>query len=138
RFGEGYAYGLEIFFEKQIGRLTGFLGYTFSVTRRKFPNFNHPVGQNSQARFFPPKFDRSNDIKLVLSYTLNDRWSSSVSFNYATGQAYTMPLGRTAAIDFPTDSQPVDQLVVGKVNASRLPAYHRLDIGFTRKGTFFG
>src|SRR5699024_6884229 len=86
RFGAGYAYGLGIFFDKQIGRLTGFLGYTFSVTRRKFPNFNLPVGQNSQARFFPPKFDRSNDIKLVLSYTLNDRWSSSVSFNYATGQ----------------------------------------------------
>lgn len=138
RFGKGYAYGVEVFFEKKLGRLTGFLGYTFSVTRRKFPGFNHPIGQNTDARYFPPKYDRSHDIEFILNYELSNRWSSSLVFHYATGQAYTRVLGRTAAIDFPTNSQPVDQLIVGKVNASRLPAYHRLDIGFTRKGTLFG
>src|SRR5699024_4287004 len=59
-------------------------------------------------------------------------------FSYATGQAYTRPLGRTAAFNLPTTAFGKDQLVVGKVNASRLPPYHRLDISFRRKGTFFG
>lgn len=138
RFGTGYAYGTEIYFERRVGRLTGFAGYTFSVTRRKFPNFNEPLPANGPARFYPPKYDRTHDLKLVLEYKLNARWSTTAVFNYATGQAYTKPLGRTAAFDFPTSSTNLDQLIVGRVNASRLPPYNRLDLGFSRKGTFFG
>lgn len=141
RFGTGYAYGAEFLMEKQVGRFTGFLGYTISVTRRKFPNFNEPIGSN-EARFYPPKYDRSHDVNLVLDYQLSERWKATMVFNYATGQAYTKPLGRTVALDFPFSSSSgsgtvVDQLIVGKVNASRLPAYHRLDLSFSRSGTFF-
>ncbi|MEX2364198.1 MAG: TonB-dependent receptor, partial [Balneolaceae bacterium] len=32
RTGEGYAYGLEVFFEKQAGKLSGFIGYTLGNT----------------------------------------------------------------------------------------------------------
>lgn len=138
RFGTGYAYGLEFFFERQAGRLSGFLGYTFGITRRKFPNFNTPPQNPNDARFYPPKYDRTHDINLVLNYRLTRRWRATAVFNYATGQAYTKPLGRTVALDFPTSGQVLDQLVVGKVNASRLPAYHRLDLSFSRAGTFFG
>ncbi|HKK44067.1 MAG TPA: TonB-dependent receptor [Balneolaceae bacterium] len=138
RFGNGYAYGTEVYFERRIGRLTGFAGYTFSVTRRKFPNFNEPVLANGPARFYPPKYDRTHELNLVLEYKLSSRWSATAVFDYATGQAYTKPLGRTAAFDFPTSGTNLDQLIVGKVNASRLPPYSRLDLGFTRKGTFFG
>ncbi len=142
RFGTGYAYGAEFLFEKQLGRFTGFLGYTLSVTRRKFPNFNKPVN-GSQARFYPPKYDRTHDINLVLDYKLSNRWKTTLVFNYATGQAYTKPLGRALAVDSPFSTSgstgtAVDQLIVGKVNASRLPAYHRLDLSFSRAGTFLG
>ncbi|MDX1617444.1 MAG: TonB-dependent receptor [Balneolaceae bacterium] len=138
RFGNGYAYGIEYLFERRIGRLTGFMGYTFSVSRRKYPGFNTPIGDPDNARYFPPKYDRQHDLNLVLNYQLSGRWRATAVFNYATGQAFTRPLGRTAAVDFPTSSQPLEVLVIGKVNASRLPAYHRLDIGFSRTGTFFG
>ncbi|WP_246043109.1 TonB-dependent receptor [Fodinibius saliphilus] len=138
RFGKGYAYGAELFFDRRVGRLTGFLGYTFSLTRRKFPNFNEPLSANGNPRFYPPKFDRIHDLTLVLEYKFNNRWSATTSFNYSTGQAYTKPLGRTAAFDFPTSGTSLNQLVVGRVNASRLPDYNRLDISFSRKGTFFG
>ncbi|MDZ7690738.1 MAG: TonB-dependent receptor [Balneolaceae bacterium] len=138
RFGKGHAYGTELMFERRAGRLTGFLGYTFSVSRRKYPGFNTPIGQPQNARFFPPKYDRKHDINLVMNYQLSQRWDVSAVFNYSTGQAYTKPLGRTQAIDFPTESQPLDALIIGKVNASRLPAYHRLDVGFNRSGSFFG
>lgn len=142
RFGTGYAYGAEFLFEKQLGRFTGFLGYTLSVTRRKFPNFNEPI-DGSRARFYPPKYDRSHDINLVLDYKLSRRWKTTVVFNYATGQAYTKPLGRALAVDSPFSTSgstgtAVDQLIIGKVNASRLPAYHRLDLSFIRAGTFLG
>jgi len=138
RFGKGYAYGAELFFERKVGQLTGFLGYTFGVTRRKFPDFNEPILSNNPTRFYPPKYDRSHDLNIVLEYKFSDRWSTTASFNFATGQAYTKPLGRAISFDFPTSSTVLDQLIVGRVNASRLPNYNRLDISVSRKGTFFG
>ncbi len=138
RFGTGYAYGAEAIFERQVGRLTGFLGYTFSVSRRKYPGFNYPIGQPNNPRYFPPKHDRKHDINLIINYRLNERWKASAVFKYASGQAYTKPLGRAASLDFPTQSQDMVYMTIGKVNASRLPSYHRLDIGFTRSGSFFG
>lgn len=131
RFGKGYATGFEVFLEKTRGRLYGFIGYTWGLTRRNFDGFN-------ENRFYPPKYDRTHDINIVSNYRLNDRWTASAVFNYATGQAYTEPLGRSELNSNPFDGTIVDAIIVGRVNASRLPAYHRFDIGFTREGTFFG
>lgn len=130
RFGSGYAYGIEFTLSKSVGRLNGYLGYTFSVTRRKFPNFNLD-------RFYPPKYDRENDIKLILNYQLSQQWKVTSVFDYATGQAYTRPLGRTV-VNTPFNVNGDQVFTVGRVNASRLPAYNRLDFGFSRTGTFFG
>lgn len=129
RFGRGYAYGTELVLEKSSGRLNGFIGYTWSVTRRKFFGFNND-------NFYPPKYDRTHDVNLVLNYRLSRRWRSTAVFNYATGQAYTEALGRTE-IGNPFGSNPYRPIIAGKVNASRLPDYHRLDLGFTREGKFF-
>ena len=131
RFGEGYAAGFEIFLEKTHGRFFGFIGYTWGMTRRKFSGFN-------EDRYYPPKYDRTHDVNIVANYRLSTRWSASAVFNYATGQAYTEPLGRTALQSNPFDGSVIDAIVVGRVNASRLPSYHRFDISFTRKGSFFG
>ena len=138
RFGEGFAYGVELFFERQIGNLTGFLGYTYGVTRRKFPGFNQQLVNNgSQARFYPPKFDRTHDLNITASYPLSENWTASAVFSYATGQAYTEPLGRTQISGIPWDTSVRNVFTVGNLNASRLPSYHRLDLSFSRKGTFF-
>jgi len=138
RFGEGYAYGVELFLEKQTGSLTGFVGYTYGITRRKFPGFNAPILDDpTRARFYPPKYDRTHDVNVVTSYRLSDRWSANAVFNYATGQAYTKPLGRTQFSNVPWDNASRNVFVVGNVNASRLPSYHRLDLSLSRKGRFF-
>lgn len=138
RFGDGYAYGVEVFFEKQVGRFTGFMGYTYGVTRRKFPGFNAPVLDDpTQARFYPPKYDRTHDLNISGSLQLSSRWDMTAVFSYATGQAYTEPLGRTKFSNLPWDNSERDAFIVGKVNASRLPSYHRLDLSFSRQGEFF-
>ncbi len=138
RFGEGYAYGTELFFEKQAGSFKGFVGYTFGITRRKFPGFNTELPDNpAQGRFYPPKYDRTHDVNIVSSYQLSQRWSVSAVFSYATGQAYTEPLGRTQFDGIPWGGLERNVFTVGRVNASRLPSYHRLDLSFARKGRFF-
>src|SRR6056297_467190 len=139
RFGEGFAYGAELFFEKQVGRLTGFIGYTFGITRRKYPDFNTDITSlNPVARFYPPKYDRLHDSNIVLNYRLSDRWSTSAVFSYGSGQAYTEPLGRTEFPGIPWSNMDREAFTVGRLNASRLPAYHRLDVAFSRAGNFFG
>lgn len=129
RFGRGFAYGTELVLEKSSGRFNGFIGYTWSITRREFDGFNNN-------NFYPPKYDRTHDINFVLNYRLSQKWRTTAVFNYATGQAYTRVLGRTQVSD-PFGSNPYEPVIVGKVNASRLPEYHRLDIGFTKEGKFF-
>lgn len=130
RFGSGFAYGAEILLQRTVGRLNGFIGYTWGTTRRKFPGFNDDG-------FYPPKYDRIHDLNIVLNYDLSSRWRATAVFNYATGQAYTEPLGQTV-IDNPFGTRSDVPLVVGRVNASRLPAYHRLDVSFSYFSTFFG
>src|SRR5690625_7012362 len=58
-------------------------------------------------------------------------------FSYATGQAYTKPLGRTQVTGLPWTTEPQDLFIVGNINSSRLPSYHRLDLSLSREGTFF-
>ncbi|MEX0994095.1 MAG: TonB-dependent receptor [Balneolaceae bacterium] len=138
RFGDGYAYGFELFLERQTGRLTGYIGYTYAVTRRKFPGFNQDILEDqAQARFYPPKYDRKHDINLVLQFDLSERWQLTSVFNYATGQAYTKPSGRTRLVSVPWDNRIRDTFIIERLNAARLPAYHRLDLGISRSGTFF-
>ncbi|MCH8549573.1 MAG: TonB-dependent receptor [Balneolaceae bacterium] len=138
RFGEGFAYGVELFLEKQRGRLSGFVGYTYGITRRKFPGFNADIPDSpGQGRFYPPKYDRTHDMNVVADYRFSSRWSMAAVFSYATGQAYTRPLGRTQFNNVPWGNSIRDVFTVGNVNASRLPSYHRLDLSFSRKGRFF-
>lgn len=99
RIGEGYAYGTEIMFEKRTGRLNGYIGYTLGSTWRKWPNFNVPLNSEDQSgRFYPPKYDRRQDVKLILNYNLSRKWKLTAGWVYGTGQAYTYATGALCCI----------------------------------------
>lgn len=131
RFGEGFAFGVEALIERARGTINGFIGYTYGHTWRRFPDFN-------QNRYFPPRYDRRHDITALINYEISDRWFVSSTFSYQTGQAYTKPTGRTGLVNSPFQNTRTNTLIVGRVNASRMPAYHRLDLSATRRGDFFG
>ncbi|NNE45062.1 MAG: TonB-dependent receptor [Rhodothermales bacterium] len=132
RFGQGYAYGAEVFVEKRSGRLNGYVGYTFGITRRRFPDFPDP----GQFDYYPPKYDRTHDVNAVATYRLSKRWSLTGVWSMATGQAYTRPRTQYRIIDNPLGSQ-VKNALVSPFNADRLPSYQRLDIGASLFGRFF-
>ncbi|MEX0820974.1 MAG: TonB-dependent receptor, partial [Rhodothermales bacterium] len=130
RFGEGDAYGLETIVQRSEGRLNGFVAYTLGKTRRRFPNVNNFA-------YYTPKYDRTHDLKTVLNYDLSPAWRASAVWTYATGQAYTEPLGQYRLVDQPFGADSWNVLVT-EYNNERLPAYHRLDLGVSRRGTWFG
>jgi len=136
RFGEGYAMGVEVQLEGQIGRVNGLLGYTLATTRRRFPDFPRPAPDDFT--FYPPKYDRLNDLNLVLNYDLSRAWRFTSVFTYGTGQAYTEVYARVRLPNDPFSSPRLPtEAFQTEYNASRLPAYHRLDMGFQRRGRFW-
>ena len=65
-YGDGYSYGAEFFVKKVVGKVNGWVGYTWSRTNRKFPDI-------SNGKEFPSRWDRRHDLSVVISYDVNKR-----------------------------------------------------------------
>jgi hypothetical protein len=115
--GDGYSYGIEFFLKKKVGDLTGWIGYTWSKTERRFEDI-------MDNQYFPAKYDRRHDLSVVASYELNEHWSFGASFVYATGNTITLPTSwylHNGNVQYEFEDR----------NASRMPDYHRLDLSAT-------
>ena len=129
--GTGYATGVELFARRDIGAVTGWIGYTLGWTRREFPELNN-------GKAFPPKYDRRNDISAVGEYR-HGKWRFASAFVYATGQAFTPVASRYTIRDPATGVTPADiQLIQGERNSARLLPYNRLDVSVARDFSLFG
>lgn len=116
-FGNGNSYGAEFFVKKRTGRLTGWIGYTWSKTMREFPDIDDGVA-------FPAKYDRRHDLSITLNYLLNEKWTFATIFVYATGNTTTLPAAR-----YMLDGEIVSEY--GTRNSYRMEPYHRLDLSVT-------
>jgi hypothetical protein len=116
-YGDGRAYGLELFLKKRFGNFNGWVGYTLSRTERQFNDING-------GSWFPSKQDRTHDISLVGIYKASKRWTFSSTFVYNTGNAVTYPNGK-----YQIKGKTV--FYYSERNADRLPDYHRLDLAAT-------
>ncbi|RTL47564.1 MAG: TonB-dependent receptor [Sphingobacteriales bacterium] len=116
-YGVGRAYGIELFAKKNIGKLTGWIGYTLSRTERKFAGINN-------GNYFPARQDQTHAITMVGIYRLNQRWTLSANWVYNTGNAVTFPSGK-----YRVNNQTT--FLYTERNGYRMPAYHRLDIAAT-------
>jgi len=119
-YGSGRAYGLELFLKKKYGKFNGWIGYTLSRTELKFADINN-------GNYFPATQDRTNDLSVVGIYQLNEQWSFSSDFVYATGNAVTFPTGKYEIGGLTTFSY-------SERNGYRMPSSNRLDIGATLEG----
>lgn len=116
-YGKGWAYGAEFFLKKKEGKLTGWVGYTWSRTLRQFDAIN-----NGNA--YPAKQDEIHDISIVGIFQASKRWTLSSTWVFNTGDAVTFPSGiyrlQGRAVPLYTDR-----------NGYRMPNYHRLDFSAT-------
>ncbi|WP_288883942.1 TonB-dependent receptor [Pedobacter panaciterrae] len=119
-FGDGRAYGIELFLKKRFGKFNGWIGYTWSRTQRQFDAIN-------DGKWFYAKQDRTHDLSLVGIYKAGSRWTFSSVFVYNTGNAVTYPSGKYQ-INGRTAFYYTEK------NGYRTPAYHRLDISATLEG----
>jgi CarboxypepD_reg-like domain/TonB-dependent Receptor Plug Domain len=117
-FGEGRAYGLELFLKKKYGKFNGWIGYTLSRTERK-------INGISDFNWYPARQDATHDISIVGIYDISKKWSVSATWVYNTGSAVTFPSGKYT-INGNTEFYYTER------NGYRMPDYHRLDLGATR------
>ena len=123
--GSGTSYGTEFLIQKKTGRLTGWIGYTWSKTTRQFDELN--FGEE-----FPYKYDRRHDLSVVSVYQINDRISVSGTWVYGTGNAISLPESQFQTFD-PNFNRFFYQGLeyYPSRNNYRMRDYHRLDLGIS-------
>lgn len=116
-FGQGEAYGLELFLRKTKGRLNGWVSYTLGKSQRQFDQIN-------EGRWFNARQDRTHDLSVVGLFKLTEKWILGANFVYYTGNAITFPSGKYT-VDEKTMYYYTER------NGYRMPDYHRLDLSAT-------
>lgn len=131
--GKGWSYGLEFLLQKNKGRTTGWVSYTWSKSIEKF---NRP-GQiiNTGLSFYAPH-DCRHSATLNMTHKLNDHFDFSATFAYHTGRyrtLYNLHYTFNPDRDF-NDIEDWDTYtlnVAHKRNNIKINDYHKLDIVFT-------
>ena len=125
--GKGWAYGVEFMINKNIGKTTGWLAYTWSHSWRQFDGI-------SLNKKFPYKYDRIHNISLVAMHKFNDRIDITGTWVFSTGTAvslstekYISNFALEAAGDREINKSHIQEYE--QRNNYRMPNYHRLDIG---------
>ena len=137
--GKGWSYGVEFMVKKKVGRLTGWVNYTWAKSERLFDdiNFGEP---------FPFRFDRRNDLAIAGVYQINEKIDFGLTWVFGTGYPVTMMTAKYASYflsAFNGKSVPSGTFVSVNYypyrNNYRMPAFHHLDVNFNfHKKTKYG
>jgi len=127
--GEGLAYGLDVYLRNRIGGFEGWLGYSYGDTRRRIQGYNY-------GREYYPVYDRRHQVVVMQEYRVRAKWRFNMNFRYGSGQPTTLGTGRYRVRDI--TGREYDAILPGELNAYRLPAYHRLDVGITYDTELWG
>jgi len=120
---DGYSYGLELYVRKNVGRLNGWVSYTYSRTMRQTNN-SFPDEVINAKKYYPSVYDRPHDLSTVLNYHISRRWRFSGNFVLSSGRPITLPEQK---YDF--DGRQV--VYYSDRNKYRMPPYHRMDVSIT-------
>lgn len=81
--GKGRAYGVEFLLRKQTGNTTGWIGYTWFKSLRKYDRKGKEI---SNGKEFYAGNDRRNNLNIVASHTFDKHWTLSATWTYQTGR----------------------------------------------------
>ncbi|MBR4756783.1 MAG: TonB-dependent receptor, partial [Bacteroidales bacterium] len=119
---KGKAYGIEFMARKSIGKLNGWMSYTYSRTFLKEMEYRGITTIN-QGNWYRASYDMPHDFKLVGNYAFTARYSISANLDYSTGRPVTVPTGYYYY-------GGGYRLAFSERNCYRIPDYFRLDLAF--------
>jgi len=115
--GSGYATGLEFLLQKKFGKLTGWISYTLGEAKNKIEIYGDD--------YYPAAQDVRHELKIIGMYEYRNL-TFSATWLFASGRPYTAPDG--AYVIQLLNGNEQTYIDFSAKNASRLPAYHRLDV----------
>ncbi|MFA6769858.1 MAG: TonB-dependent receptor [Bacteroidales bacterium] len=116
---EGRAYGIEFLAKKPLGKLNGWVSYTYSRTQLKESGQKESYNING-GDWYSASYDKPHDLKIIGNYKFTQRLSLSVNVDYSTGRPVTVPISKY----FYGDGY---RLYYSDRNAYRIPDYFRMD-----------
>ncbi len=124
--GEARAYGLEVYFKKNVGKLTGWLSYTLSRTERRVPGVEEGDPGINGGAYYPSTYDRPHDLSVTGMYEHSKKWTFGANFIYQTGRPTTYMKGY-----YIMNNTFIPHYE--SRNSERMPAYHRMDLSATMR-----
>ena len=137
--GRGWAYGVEFLAQKKTGKLTGWVGYTWSRTMRQFDREGNIINLGKP---FPAKYDRRHDLSITLAWEVSRKIDLAATFIYGTGLCGSLALQKLSVVpgySYQTDMYYFDTVTADYLdgrNNYRMPSYQRLDLGINFNRTF--
>jgi hypothetical protein len=144
--GDGISYGADLMIRRESGAVKGWVALSYLRAERTFPDVLSAVDEKPDVTY-PPVFDRRVDLDFVLTYPAPWGWTGGLRWNFGSGTPFTRALGsyeyyspRTvgggglswAGADEEDSTAGAYGVVLEDRNASRYPAYHRLDASFRK------
>lgn len=151
--GEGRAFGVELLAQKEVGKTTGWLSYTWNKAENRFNREGMTI---MNGEWFAPSFNSRNNISLSITHKFNKNLEASAVFNYYSGKYLTIvdlkirdysldiysdhwEYGYNSIPYYFFDSPSAVNNYSTKRNNYKTPDYHRLDLNvaynqFYKKG----
>lgn len=125
--GIGKSFGVEFSLKKNMGRLNGWVNYTYA---RTFIKSNSPFESElvNGGEYFPASYDKPHNLNVFANMKASRRIILSSILNYSTGRPITYPVAKY---------QLGEQVILhySKFNQYRIPDYFRIDSSVTIKGS---
>lgn len=116
----GKAYGVEFMVKKSLGKLNGWVSYTWSRAMLREAE-DRGVETINGGRWYNAPHDKPHDLKVVANYKFTHRYSLSMNIDYATGRPVTIPTGMYNYAN-------TYILAYSDRNSHRIPDYFRMDL----------
>ncbi|GAB3422828.1 TonB-dependent receptor [Niabella aquatica] len=123
---KGKAYGIELLIKKPVGKLNGWLGYTYSriLLRSAEAGLGNIINDGD---FYPANYDKPHDFVLAGNFRVNHRFSLSLNSTYSTGRPITYPIGKFYY-------EGAERVLYSDRNQYRIPDYYRTDFAINIEG----
>ena len=121
--------GADITLNYRTGWTNAQFSYSYSWTTRKVRDL-----------VYHPRYDSRNAVKFLVNCELGHHWTASITWIYNSGMPFTQMQGYYKKFDASDIVNPSSALtdyfyfpILADRNAARLPDYHRLDVGISKK-----
>jgi hypothetical protein len=123
---KGKAYGIEFMVKKAVGKLNGWVTYTYS---RTYIKMDDPLAGEviNNDEYYAANYDKPHDFSFIGNYKFTHRYSVSLNVTYSTGRPITMPVGTV----YYNGSY---RAIYSDRNAYRVPDYFRMDLSVNMDG----